>query len=163
MKLNDAIRIADGLRDNAISEMQKVIWINELEMKIQSLILHTAPDDMEVYSLPDDAETELLVPRPFDKVYYLWLAAMIDFGNAEYDKYQNDKAMADAAYSDYAKWFMRHFHDDCGNVMYIGGTTKYGLSAYQIACNHGFKGTEAEWVESLHGEDGKDAYAVAVE
>lgn len=158
MKLNDAIRIADELRDNAISEAQKLIWINELEMKIQSLILHTAPDDMIIYEQVDD--TELLVPRPFDKVYYLWLAAMIDYGNAEYDKYQNDKAMADAAYSDYAKWFMRHFHDDCGNVMYIGGTTKYGLSAYQIACNHGFEGTEAEWILSLNG---KDAYEVAVE
>ena len=160
MKLNDAIRMADALRDNAIAEEQKVIWINELEMKIQSLILRTAPDDMEVYALPEDGETELLVPRPFDKVYYLWLAAMIDYGNAEYDKYQNDKAMADAAYSDYAKWFMRHFHDDCGNVMYIGGTTKYGLSAYQIAVNHGFEGTEEEWLFSLNG---KDAYTVAVE
>ena len=160
MKLNDAIRMADALRDNAIAEEQKVIWINELEMKIQSLILRTAPDDMEVYALPEDAETELLVPRPFDKVYYLWLAAMIDYGNAEYDKYQNDKAMADAAYSEYAKWFMRHFHDDCGNVMYIGGTTKYGLSAYQIAVNHGFEGTEEEWIFSLNG---KDAYTVAVE
>ena len=158
MKLNEAIQIADKLRDNAIDEAQKLIWINELETKIQSLILHTAPDDMIVYEQVDD--TEMLVPRPFDKVYYLWLAAMIDYGNAEYDKYQNDKAMADAAYSDYAKWFMRHFHDDCGNVMYIGGTTKYGLSAYQIACNHGFEGTEAEWILSLNG---KDAYEVAVE
>lgn len=162
MKLNDAIRMADALRTNAVERAQKIVWINELEMKIQSLILHTAPQDMIVYT-EDDGETEMLVPIPFDKVYYLWLAAMIDYGNAEYDKYQNDKALADAAYSDYAKWFMRHFHDDCGNVMYIGGTTKYGLSAYQISCNHGFVGTEEEWVESLRGEDGKDAYTVAVE
>lgn len=156
MKLNEAIQIADKLRDNAIDEAQKLIWINELETKIQSLILHTAPDDMIVYEQVDD--TEMLVPRPFDKVYYLHLAAMIDYGNAEYDKYQNDKAMADAAYSDYAKWFMRHFHVD-GNVLYIGGTTKYGLSAYQIAVNHGFEGSEEEWIESLNG---KDAYEVAV-
>lgn len=165
MFLNDAIRIADELRDNAISKAQKLIWINELEMKIQSLIHRSAPDDLIVYeklddeNIKEDEKTVLLVPRPFDKVYYLWLAAMIDYGNAEYDKYQNDKAMADAAYSDYAKWFMRHFHDDCGNVMYIGGTTKYGLSAYQIAVNHGFEGTEDEWLESLNG---KDAYEVAV-
>lgn len=166
MKLNDAIRMADALRTNAVERAQKIVWINELEMKIQSLILHTAPDDMLIYT-EEDGETEMLVPRPFDKVYYLWLAAMIDYGNAEYDKYQNDKAMADAAYSDYAKWFMRLFHEHgCGKVLYIGGTTKYGLSAYQIACNHGFEGTEEEWVESLRGEDGedgKDAYTIAKE
>ena len=29
-----------------------------------------------------------------------------------------------------------------------------GLSAYEIALEHGFEGTEEEWLESLHGEDG---------
>lgn len=29
-----------------------------------------------------------------------------------------------------------------------------GASAYQIALNNGFKGTQAEWVESLKGHDG---------
>lgn len=29
-----------------------------------------------------------------------------------------------------------------------------GKSAYQIAANNGFEGTEQEWIESLHGEDG---------
>ncbi len=32
-----------------------------------------------------------------------------------------------------------------------------GLSAYEIAVQEGFVGTEAEWLESLHGEDGSDA------
>ena len=160
MKVLDAILMADKLRDNAIDREQKLVWLNELELKIQSRILRTAPDDMIEYDLNNDEATEMLVPRPFDKVYYLWLCAMIDYGNAEFDKYQNDMAMANAAYDDYAKWFMRLFHSDPQNVLYIGGTTKYGLSAYQIACNHGFVGTEAEWVESLHG---KDAYTAAVE
>lgn len=31
-----------------------------------------------------------------------------------------------------------------------------GLSAYQVALNNGFKGTEQEWLDSLKGEDGKD-------
>lgn len=31
-----------------------------------------------------------------------------------------------------------------------------GDSAYQVAVNNGFVGTEAEWLESLKGEDGKD-------
>lgn len=29
-----------------------------------------------------------------------------------------------------------------------------GLSAYEIAVEHGFQGTEEEWLESLRGEDG---------
>lgn len=31
-----------------------------------------------------------------------------------------------------------------------------GASAYEIAVERGFEGTEAEWLESLHGRDGKD-------
>ena len=31
-----------------------------------------------------------------------------------------------------------------------------GLSAYEIAVEHGFQGTEEEWLESLRGQDGKD-------
>lgn len=39
-----------------------------------------------------------------------------------------------------------------------------GKSAYEIALEHGFEGTETEWLNSLHGEngqpgkDGKDGY-----
>ena len=33
---------------------------------------------------------------------------------------------------------------------------KDGISAYEIAVEHGFVGTEVEWLESLRGADGKD-------
>ena len=36
-------------------------------------------------------------------------------------------------------------------------------NAYRIAVEHGFEGTVEDWLESLHGEDGKSAYDLAVE
>lgn len=36
------------------------------------------------------------------------------------------------------------------------GALEDGKSAYQLALDHGFKGSEEEWLESLNGEDGKD-------
>lgn len=53
-----------------------------------------------------------------------------------------------------------------------GGTGSDGKSAYEIAVDNGFEGTEADWLESLKGEtgatgvagaDGKSAYAYAVD
>lgn len=38
-----------------------------------------------------------------------------------------------------------------------------GKSAYQIACDNGFKGTESQWLASLKGVDGKSAYEIAVD
>lgn len=37
-----------------------------------------------------------------------------------------------------------------------------GKSAYEVAVENGFKGTETEWVYSMVGHDGKSAYQVAV-
>lgn len=36
-------------------------------------------------------------------------------------------------------------------------------NAYTIAVQHGFQGTIDEWLESMHGNPGKDAYEIAVE
>lgn len=36
---------------------------------------------------------------------------------------------------------------------------KDGLTAYQVAVNNGFDGTEGEWLQSLDGKDGTDALA----
>lgn len=38
-----------------------------------------------------------------------------------------------------------------------------GKSAYEIAVEHGYVGTEEEWLASLQGEPGKSAYQIAVE
>lgn len=37
------------------------------------------------------------------------------------------------------------------------GLPQPGPSAYEIAVANGFRGTEAEWLESLRGEPGRDA------
>lgn len=42
------------------------------------------------------------------------------------------------------------------NVGFGDIKTLRGKSAYEIAVENGFAGTEAEWLESLHGKDGKD-------
>ena len=44
--------------------------------------------------------------------------------------------------------------DENGNVEIVGGVGNDGASAYEIAVEYGFKGTEEEWLESLHGKDG---------
>lgn len=38
------------------------------------------------------------------------------------------------------------------------GSSLRGDSAYEVAVDNGFYGTEKEWLESLKGKDGKDGY-----
>lgn len=55
-----------------------------------------------------------------------------------------------------------------GNEINSGNITSAGKSAYEIALDNGFEGTELEWLETLKGEDGIDgingesAYQIAV-
>ena len=35
--------------------------------------------------------------------------------------------------------------------------------AYEIAVEHGYQGSESDWLKSLSGKDGKSAYQIAVE
>lgn len=47
--------------------------------------------------------------------------------------------------------------DDYIEELKSGGTQgPPGKSAYEIAVENGFEGTEQEWLESLKGQDGKD-------
>lgn len=46
-------------------------------------------------------------------------------------------------------------------LIFSGCDELVGKSAYDIAVDNGFVGTEAEWLESLKGEDGEDGAAVS--
>ena len=43
-----------------------------------------------------------------------------------------------------------------GDVQFLKGED--GKSAYELAVEHGFEGSEEEWLESLQATDGKDGY-----
>lgn len=154
MTLRAVLDFVDKMKPgNPYDTATKIQWLNELEGDVQSRLLNTAPQEIIQYT-EDDLDAELLIPVPYDKVYWMWAAAMIDFANGEYDRYQNTLQLVNDAYDSYAKWFHRKFHADTGGFLYIGGTTKYGLSAYQIAVNHGFSGSEEAWLDSLQGQPG---------
>lgn len=50
-----------------------------------------------------------------------------------------------------------------GAQMSMGLNTYRGLSAYEIALQNGFEGTEADWLASLQGQDGKTTSVNGVE
>lgn len=55
----------------------------------------------------DGGGEALLAPPPFDRLYRLYLLAMIHFANGEYSRYQNSMALFNAAMGDFARWYAR--------------------------------------------------------
>lgn len=106
MKANKVIEIVDGLVPNTYSEEDKLRWINELEGMAQRLVIQA--DEIKQLSYPDDMDTELLIPAPFDDVYALFVEAKIHYYNKEYANYNNAALMFESQYNEYKKDYIRH-------------------------------------------------------
>ena len=57
----------------------------------------------------EEFPAETYVGAPHDKLYYLYIIAMMDYVNEEYDKYANDYAVYNAALDEFAKWWQRQY------------------------------------------------------
>lgn len=111
MTIQEAIDRVDTIKPNKYTEAQKITWLSELDGMIhQELILtHEGAEDenFEGYTSETEKTTELLVPYPYCEVYQHYLSSQIDLGNAELDKYNNDKTLYNNAYMTYAAYYNR--------------------------------------------------------
>ena len=142
MTVREAIALARKLKpcdQGVFDDAMLVQFVNEIEGKTQTEVLQIARADCVRYDAAADLDAELLIGPPHDKLYYLYVMAMIDFANAEYDKYNNTVTLCDEAVSEWARWFIRTHGR--GRLVEDG----VYLSAYGIAVKHGYTGTEEEW------------------
>ena len=101
MYAKEAIKKADELRPNTLSEQQKYDMLNELDGKVAEV----TGDLVERPSFPQDFEC--LMPFPYDNIYPLYLVAMIDYYNQETGLYANDMQMFNAAWEEALAWWRR--------------------------------------------------------
>lgn len=110
MKLQDALKKANELRPNQFTEETMVGWLSDLDGQIYRDILDThedAPASFTAYVLETDADTDLLVAFPDDGLYVLYLCAMIDWHNADYERYNNELLAFNTAKERYASAYNR--------------------------------------------------------
>lgn len=102
MKINEAIRRANLLRGNTISDEQKYAWVNDLDGQIAEMMGKDAPASV----FPEDRE--LLMPAPYEEVYQLYLVSKIDFYNNEIEMYANELTVYEAAINEAKAWWRRN-------------------------------------------------------
>lgn len=164
MTLKEVIDLVDKMRPNDFPPEVKTVWINDLETKIQAEVLLLSPPDTITYDYSVDANCELLVDKPYEKIYYSYLISMVSFGNGEYDRYENESKLFNSHYSAFCKWFADHYdpatcqmelarHHRCCLSHNARGFPVF-LSAYAIAVKHGEMRDERGWLDSLKGECG---------
>lgn len=108
--MNSVIEYIDGVKPNVYTDDDKYKWISTVDGLV-SLEVHQDAE-ATTYKLPDEADKELLVKAPYDDIYGLYVAAMIDFHNKEYNNYNNSVLMFTDRLDAYKVWYIRN-HPTC--------------------------------------------------
>ena len=103
MTINNAIAKANKLRPNTFTDEQKYNWLMVLEAQAAEMMEKETPKN--TFS---DMNIELLMPYPYDNIYPLYLAAIIDYYNQETALYQNDSVIFEEAKRDAFAWYRRN-------------------------------------------------------
>ena len=149
MTVRELLTYIESVKPHVFPDSALLLWLNELEGRVQLDIFLMAQEETVEYTLPDDNETVLLVDLPHTGIYRYWLEAMIDFESGEYSSYQNDMELFNNAWNEFACWFAETQGTEGDGV-----SRGFYISAYGIAVKHGYEGTEEEWLEALKGPQG---------
>ena len=111
MTIMGVINHIDSIKPNRYEQHEKIKWLSTLDGIVKAEIIDTHEGGESVhfngYDEMTALTTELLIPSPYDEVYYRWLEAQIDYANGEYGKYNNSIMMYNTAYSAYEKYYNR--------------------------------------------------------
>lgn len=102
LKLYEAIKKADLLRENMIPEEIKAEWIFNLECEFAEMMGIDTPEN----SFP--ANIELMMPYPYDESYYLYLITMIDYSNQDIAMYENSRVLSNESIQRAKAWYRRN-------------------------------------------------------
>lgn len=104
MTMNKVIEYVDRVKPNVYADEDKYSWMNTLD-GIISREVHQV--ERESYDLPRDADSPLLVGHPYDDIYALYVSAMIDYHNREYEEYNNAVLLFRERLEQYKAWYIQ--------------------------------------------------------
>lgn len=106
MIVRELIAAVDALKPNGYTVGQKTAWIEDMENEIWREVFLRSDTDGAVC---EGSERALMLPESWRRLYHMYLAAMIDFSNAEYTKYSSAMAAYNNAYAAFAAWYAERF------------------------------------------------------
>ncbi len=106
MTVAELAAAVDALKPNAYTLAQKAAWVDDMEGEIWRELLLQSDGD---FGGGADGGRRLLLPDSWRRLYHTYLAAMIDFSNAEYNKYANAMTAYNSAYQGFAAWYAERY------------------------------------------------------
>lgn len=110
MTVDEVLKNVDEARPNDYGAERKLKWLQTFEAELKTMVLLE-----EEVSVPVTGTDELCLEAPWDSLYELWLIAMIEYYNGEYDRYDNSYALFNKQYGKYKK-MRTTFYPTKGNI-----------------------------------------------
>lgn len=107
MTINEAISMADGLRNNQVAKEIKRAMLSELDGRIYREVIEPYGSDFTGYNAETDSGTILIVPYPYDGLYATYLEMEIARINGEMPRYNNAAVLFNEKYSAFKRWYNR--------------------------------------------------------
>ena len=111
MKVSEALARVKEVKPNPFTDEMLLNWLNDFEAKVQTETRVKAPQGVDIYTLPEDLNTELLLARPYDECYPLYIQAQIDFALQEFDTYNNSMRMFNTSFEEAKRYYVRHMKE----------------------------------------------------
>ncbi len=101
MTILECIHKVDAIEPNDYTNEQKARWVWECEGKLWNQVFLMQAGEFQ----PEEGtDATLSLPVPYDRVYPLYLQAMIHYANGEYDRYANSMAVFNGAWGEVHRW-----------------------------------------------------------
>lgn len=107
MIVSELLSHVKQVKPNPYSDEVLLEWVNDCEAKVCVEVRGLDPHHARRFKLPEDANNELFLPRPYDECYRLYLQAYIDFQLGEIDSYNNMMTMFNNAINEAKKFYIR--------------------------------------------------------
>ena len=152
MTVKDILDYVDEVKQNTFSRKTKLIWLNELEYRVQTDVMLLSAEGVQ--TIHDDDTHQLLVPVPWSEIYYDYLFMKLSEHLEESSEQNNRAATFNKAFTRFMRWWADTYNPSNGRAIFRG---------YYLKGEKGDKGDPfvyddftAEQLASLKGADGKD-------
>lgn len=117
--MNTVIEYVDSIKPNAYEDEVKYKWIAQVDGIVSTEVMDY--EEPLTYQIPEDADKELLIKAPFDDIYALYVSAMIDFHNREYNDYNNTALVYADRMDAFRAWYIRNHAPKSHNFRHVMG------------------------------------------
>ncbi len=107
MTVQNFLDLTDLLSPGSVDPALRLQWLGEVEGRVRVELLGEDPSSLPTFASDVPRDTELAVPSPYDRLYWLYHLAMCDYLSGDAARYENSAAMFNESYAGFGRYLKR--------------------------------------------------------